>query len=77
VNVGNPNEFTILELARKVIELTGSKSKIVRKPLPSDDPAQRQPDIRLAQKVLKWTPGAPLDEGLRKTIAYFKTSLQP
>jgi len=73
VNVGNPNEFTILQLAQKVIELTGSKSKIVHKPLPSDDPAQRQPDIRLAQKVLKWTPGAPLDEGLRKTIGYFKS----
>ena len=73
VNVGNPNEFTILQLAQKVIELIGSKSKIVHKPLPSDDPAQRQPDIRLAQKVLKWTPGAPLDEGLRKTIGYFKS----
>ncbi len=60
-----------------MIELTGSKSKIVRKPLPSDDPAQRQPDIRLAQKVLKWKPVAPLDEGLRKTIGYFKTSLRP
>ena len=75
VNVGNPNEFTILQLAQKVIELTGSKSKIVFKPLPSDDPSQRQPDIRLAQKVLKWTPVAPLDEGLRKTIGYFQTSL--
>ena len=75
VNVGNPNEFTILELARKVIELTGSKSKIVSKPLPGDDPTQRQPDIRLAQKVLKWTPGTPLEEGLHKTIGYFRTSL--
>jgi len=77
VNVGNPNEFTILQLAQKVIELTTSKSKIVFKPLPSDDPAQRQPDIRLAQKVLGWTPGAPLEEGLRKTIGYFRTSLHP
>jgi UDP-glucuronate decarboxylase len=76
VNVGNPNEFTILQLAQKVIELTGSKSKIVFKPLPSDDPTQRQPDIRLAQNVLKWTPVAPLDEGLRKTIGYFQTSLR-
>jgi UDP-glucuronate decarboxylase len=76
VNIGNPNEFTILQLAQKVIELTGSKSKIVFKPLPSDDPAQRQPDIRLAQKILEWTPGAPLDEGLRKTIGYFRTSLR-
>jgi UDP-glucuronate decarboxylase len=76
VNVGNPNEFTILQLAQKVIDLTGSKSRIVFKPLPSDDPAQRQPDIRLAQKVLKWTPVAPLDEGLRKTIGYFQTSIR-
>ena len=76
VNVGNPNEFTILQLAQKVIDLTGSKSKIVFKPLPSDDPTQRQPDIRLAQKVLKWTPVAPLDEGLRKTIGYFQTSIR-
>ena len=77
VNVGNPIEFTILELAKKVIELTGSKSRIVFKPLPSDDPAQRQPDIRLAQKILNWTPVAPLDEGLRKTIGYFQTSRHP
>ena len=76
VNVGNPNEFTILQLAQKVIELTGSKSRIVFKPLPSDDPTQRQPDIRLAQEVLKWTPVAPLDEGLRKTIGYFQTSIR-
>jgi UDP-glucuronate decarboxylase len=77
VNVGNPTEFTILQLANKVVELTGSKSSIVFKPLPSDDPAQRQPDIRLAQEVLKWTPGASLDEGLRKTIGYFQTSRHP
>jgi UDP-glucuronate decarboxylase len=76
VNVGNPNEFTILQLAQKVIDLTGSKSRIVFKPLPSDDPTQRQPDIRLAQKVLIWTPVAPLDEGLRKTIGYFQTSIR-
>ena len=73
VNIGNPNEFTILELANKVIELTGSKSKIVRKPLPPDDPTQRQPDITLAKKELNWTPTIELEEGLVKTIEYFKT----
>ena len=72
VNVGNPDEFTILELAKKVIELTGSKSGIVFKPLPSDDPVQRQPDIRLAREVLKWSPSTRLDEGLGKAIAYFR-----
>lgn len=73
VNVGNPNEFTILELAKKIIELTDSKSKIIYKPLPSDDPMQRQPDISLAKKELDWSPGINLDEGLIKTIDYFKT----
>lgn len=73
VNIGNPNEFTILELANKVIELTGSKSKIVRKPLPPDDPTQRQPDITLAKKELNWSPSIELEEGLVKTIEYFKT----
>ena len=72
VNVGNPAEFTILQLAQKVIEQTGSKSRIVFKPLPSNHPTQRQPDIRLAQEVLKWTPVAPLDEGLRKTMGYVR-----
>ncbi|MDP5157669.1 MAG: SDR family oxidoreductase [Flaviramulus sp.] len=72
VNVGNPNEFTILELAQKVIELTGSKSKIIYRPLPSDDPMQRQPDISLAKKELDWYPKVNLDEGLIKTIEYFK-----
>lgn len=72
VNVGNPNEFTILELAQKVIELTGSKSKIIYQPLPSDDPMQRQPDITLAKKELDWSPKINLDEGLIKTIEYFK-----
>ncbi|MBB1600107.1 UDP-glucuronic acid decarboxylase family protein [Variovorax sp. UMC13] len=72
VNIGNPNEFSMLELANKVIELTGSKSKLVRLPLPSDDPKQRQPDISVAQKELGgWTPTTQLDEGLGKTIAYF------
>jgi UDP-glucuronate decarboxylase len=73
VNVGNPGEFTILELAEKVINLTGSKSKLVFMPLPEDDPMQRQPDISLARKELGWEPKIPIDEGLVKTIAYFKS----
>ena len=71
VNVGNPTEFTIEELAHKVIDLTGSRSKIVREPLPQDDPTQRQPDIGLARANLGWEPKVQLDEGLRHTIAYF------
>ena len=71
VNIGNPGEFTILQLAEKIIELTGSRSKIVYIPLPSDDPMQRKPDISLAQEKLGWQPKIGLDEGLRKTIAYF------
>jgi UDP-glucuronate decarboxylase len=73
VNVGNPGEFTILELAEKVLKLTGSSSKLIFLPLPEDDPMQRQPDITLAKKVLGWQPRVQLDEGLDKTIAYFKT----
>jgi UDP-glucuronate decarboxylase len=73
VNTGNPNEFTILELAQKVIKLTGSTSKIIYKPLPSDDPTQRQPDITLAKEKLGgWEPKIQLEEGLIKTIEYFK-----
>ena len=72
VNLGNPGEFTILELATKVLKLTGSRSEIVFKPLPSDDPMQRQPDISLAKQALQWEPTVALDEGLRKTIAYFR-----
>lgn len=72
VNIGNPNEFTIRELAEKVIELTGTKSKIVFEDLPSDDPMQRQPDITLAKKELNWEPKIQLEEGLKKTIEYFK-----
>ncbi len=72
VNIGNPNEFTMLELAEKVIELTNSKSKLVFKPLPQDDPQQRQPNIELAGKLLDWKPNVQLDEGLTKTIEYFK-----
>jgi UDP-glucuronate decarboxylase len=71
VNLGNPNEFTIRQLATKVIELTGSRSAIVARPLPSDDPAQRQPNIALARERLGWAPQVQLDEGLAKTIAYF------
>jgi len=71
VNIGNPVEFTIMELANKVIEMTGSKSKIIYKPLPSDDPMQRQPDISLAKKELGWEPRISLEEGLKKTIVYF------
>ncbi len=71
VNVGNPGEFTIRELAEKVIKLTGSKSKLVFKPLPQDDPRQRKPDITLAKKLLDWEPKVPLEEGLKKTIEYF------
>jgi UDP-glucuronate decarboxylase len=73
VNLGNPNEFTIRELADLVIELTGSKSKILHKPLPEDDPTRRQPDITLAKEKLGWEPKVPLREGLEKTIAWFRT----
>lgn len=73
VNLGNPGEFTILELAQKVIEMTDSKSKIVFKPLPSDDPTQRQPDISLAKETLDWNPKIQLGKGLLNTIEYFKT----
>ena len=71
VNLGNPGEFTILELARMVLRLTGSKSELVYKPLPQDDPMQRKPDISLAARELQWQPTIPLQEGLRRTIAYF------
>jgi UDP-glucuronate decarboxylase len=72
VNLGNPVEFSILSLAEKVIELTGSSSKVVFESLPSDDPLQRQPDISLAKDVLGWKPAMALEEGLKKTIAYFE-----
>ena len=71
MNIGNPSEFTILELAEKVINLTGSQSKIIHESLPSDDPKQRQPDITQARQVLDWEPKYSLDEGLKPTIAYF------
>jgi UDP-glucuronate decarboxylase len=73
INLGNPDEFTILELAQQVIALTGSKSKVVHKDLPVDDPKQRRPDITLAKKHLGWSPRTPLREGLEKTIAWFRT----
>ena len=72
MNTGNPNEFTIRELAEMVIKLTNSKSKIIKQPLPEDDPMQRQPDISLAKKELGWEPKINLEEGLKKTIAHFK-----
>ena len=75
LNLGNPTEFTILELAKKIIELTNSKSKIIYKPLPEDDPKRRQPNIELAKKELKWKPKIQLDEGLKKTINYFERLL--
>lgn len=75
VNIGNPNEFTILELADKVISLTGSKSKLVYNPLPQDDPMQRQPNIERAKELLGWEPKIELEEGLKKTIAYFENKL--
>lgn len=76
VNLGNPGEFTILELAEKVITMTGSKSEIVFKPLPADDPRQRQPDITLAKQVLGWAPKVILEKGLEKTIGYFDEQLK-
>ena len=76
VNIGNPNEFTILELAQTVIKLTNSKSKLIFKPLPMDDPQQRKPDITLAKEKLDWSPKIELEEGLKKTINYFDKLLR-
>jgi UDP-glucuronate decarboxylase len=76
VNLGNPEEFTILELAEKIVEMTASRSRIVFKPLPPDDPVQRQPDIALAREKLAWEPKVPLEDGLRETIDYFKRALK-
>jgi UDP-glucuronate decarboxylase len=75
VNLGNPTETTILEFARKIIALTGSSSKVVFKPLPADDPKQRQPDITLAKKMLDWEPKVQVDDGLMQTIEYFSSVL--
>ena len=73
VNIGNPGEYTMIELAEKILKLTGSKSKLSHMPLPADDPMQRKPDITLAKKELGWEPTIPLEEGLKRTIEYFKT----
>ncbi len=76
INIGNPGEFTMLQLAELTLRLTGSKSKIVHRPLPGDDPKQRRPDITLAQKHLDgWAPAVPLEEGLKRTIDYFRTQV--
>jgi UDP-glucuronate decarboxylase len=77
INIGNPSEFTMLELAEAVIKLTGSKSKLIFLPLPTDDPRQRQPDITLAQQELSWEPAVSLEDGLKETIRYFKSTLFP
>ena len=76
VNIGNPGELSVLKLAEKIIDLTSSSSKLNFKPLPTDDPAQRQPDIGLARKTLEWSPDIALDDGLRKTIPYFEKLLR-
>jgi UDP-glucuronate decarboxylase len=75
VNLGNPGEYTVLELAEMILKLTGGRSKIVFKPLPQDDPTQRQPDITVARSTLGWEPKVPLQEGLERTIKYFRTLL--
>lgn len=75
VNIGNPGEFSMLALAETVIRLAGSRSKLVFQPLPSDDPKQRQPDISLAQETLGWQPRVSLEDGLKETIAYFRSIL--
>lgn len=77
VNIGNPGEFTMLQLAEAVIRLSGSKSQLVFKPLPSDDPKQRQPNIELAKSKLNWQPAIGLEDGLKRTIAYFRDTLYP
>lgn len=75
VNLGNPGEYTMLELAETVLKLVGSKSKLIHKPLPEDDPRQRQPDITLAKQMLGWSPVVPLEDGLKETIDYFRRVL--
>jgi nucleoside-diphosphate-sugar epimerase len=75
VNIGNPDEYTILELAKTILEVTGSSSEIVFEPLPVDDPTQRKPDITLARKLLGWEPTIGLREGIEKTTAYFRERL--
>jgi dTDP-glucose 4,6-dehydratase len=75
VNIGNPHELTIRQLAERIIALTGSKSRVVERPLPVDDPKIRQPDITRARTLLGWEPKVPLDEGLVRTLAYFRSRL--
>ena len=77
VNIGNPHEMTIEAIAKAIIEISGSKSKIVYRPLPEDDPKVRKPDITRARTLLGWEPKVPLEEGLQKTLAYFRTKVQP
>ena len=75
MNLGNPAELTVFDFARKIIQATGSRSQVVLKPLPQDDPKQRQPDINRAKKNLRWSPQVPLEKGLTDTIAYFRTKV--
>jgi UDP-glucuronate decarboxylase len=76
INIGNPGEFSMLELAGTIIEMTSSRSRIVHRPLPENDPRQRRPDISRAQELLSWKPRTPLKEGLVRTIAYFEDLLK-
>jgi dTDP-glucose 4,6-dehydratase len=73
VNIGNPHEMTVLEFAQEIIRVTGSRSRIVFRPLPQDDPRQRRPDITRARQLLRWEPQVPLSQGLKPTIAYFRS----
>ena len=75
MNIGNPAERTVLEFAREIIRATGSRSRIVFRPLPQDDPRQRRPDITRARRILRWAPKVPLAEGLRETIEYFRAKV--
>ena len=75
MNLGNPSEFTMLQLAELVLKKVGGRSRITHKPLPSDDPKQRRPDISLARQTLSWEPTVTLEQGLERTIAYFRESL--
>ncbi|MCX7661618.1 MAG: GDP-mannose 4,6-dehydratase, partial [Candidatus Omnitrophica bacterium] len=76
VNIGNPEEISIIELAKLIVKITGSKSKIEFKPLPQDDPQKRKPDITLAKKILQWEPRLNFEEGLKRTISWFRKTLQ-
>jgi UDP-glucuronate decarboxylase len=76
MNLGNPDELTIAEIARRIVAFTGSKSELRFLPLPEDDPRQRRPDISLARKILRWEPATPLDTGLAKTIEHFRSAMR-